>query len=217
MTGAGWEAEAEAMVAGLGALPTRIADALRRVPRHRFVPDRYRAAAYADEPLPLPFGDATISAPHMVALQLEFAELAPGLTVLEVGVGFGYLAALMAELTSPGGTVYAIDIEPGLVREARARLEATGYADRVHVRLGDGAEGWPGVAPFDRIVVSCATRELVDAWRAQLSPRGTIVAPVGTAGEQELVRFRAGSPPDALEPGPLCRFVPLRRRLPSDI
>ena len=217
MTGPGWEAEAEAMVAELGGMPARIADAMRRVPRHRFVPDRYRAAAYADEPLPLPYGDATISAPHMVALQLEFAELAPGLRVLEVGVGFGYLAALMAELVAPGGSVYGIDIEPGLVREARRRLDATGYGDRVHVRLGDGAEGWREAAPFDRIVVSCATRGLVDAWREQLSRRGTIVAPVGTAGEQELVRYRAGSPPDRLEPGPRCRFVPLRRRLPSDI
>ena len=211
----GWETEARAMVASLEPLPVPIASAMRRIPRHLFVPESYRPSAYADEPLPLPYGGATISAPHMVAIQLEYAELAIGLRVLEVGVGFGYLAALVADLVGPGGVVYGIDIEPRLVAEARRRLDTTAVGSRVHLRAGDGHDGWPEAAPFDRILVSCATREIVPTWVRQLTDDGTIVAPVGPPSSQELVRFRARG--RLLEPGPPCRFVPLRRRLPSDI
>ncbi|HZY91353.1 MAG TPA: protein-L-isoaspartate O-methyltransferase [Thermoplasmata archaeon] len=212
-----WRAEARAMVAGLPPMPEALAEAMTRVPRHLFVPERYRSSAYADEPLPLPYGDATISAPHMVALQLEFAEPRAGLRILEVGVGFGYLAALLADLTGPSGHVFGIDIESGLVREARRRLGQAGLGERVTLRAGDGVAGWPESAPFDRILVSCATPELYDAWRRQLAPHGTLVAPVGSAWSQELVRYRAGSPKDVLDRGPRCRFVPLRGRLHPDI
>ena len=205
------------MVRSLGRMPRPVAAAMERVPRHLFVPEKYRRAAYSDEPLPLPFGDSTISAPHMVAIQLEFAELTPGLRVLEVGVGFGYLAALLADLVGPEGSVYGIDIEPALVREARSRLGRSGYGGRVKLRSGDGREGWPEAAPFDRIVVSCAAPDLLPAWVDQLTPTGTVVAPVGSALGQQLVRYRAGRPRGEFDLGPMCRFVPLRRRLPSDI
>lgn len=212
-----WEGEARRMVRELGPLPDRIAAAMRRVPRHRFVPERYRAAAYADEPLPLPYGDATISAPHMVAIQLESAALAPGARVLEIGVGFGYLCALLADLVAPDGSVYGVDIEPRLVTEARRRLDATGYGARVALRAGDGCTGWPEAAPFDRILVSCATPELLPAWIDTLAVGGILVAPLGPAAGQELVRYRATPAGGHLEHGPRCRFVPLQRRLPSDI
>lgn len=212
-----WEVEAARMVDRLGPMPREVAKAMRAIPRHAFVPERYRTMAYDDEPLPLPFGDATISAPHMVALQLEFAELAPGLRVLEVGVGFGYLAALIAHLVGDSGAVFGIDIEPALVEEAGRRLDGVGLGGRVRLRGGDGRDGWPEAAPFDRILVSCATPELFDAWFAQLAPTGTLVAPLGGGWGQELVRYRNGKPRDELERGPRCRFVPLRRRLPSDI
>ncbi len=205
------------MVAELLPLPREIADAMRRVPRHLFVPERYRTMAYDDEPIPLPYGDATISAPHMVALQLEYAELEPGLRVLEVGAGFGYLASLLADLVRPNGSVHAIDVEPALVREARTRIDRAGLGARVSLRAGDGRAGWPEAAPFDRILVSCATPTLFDAWVDQLAPGGTVIAPLGGAWGQELVRYRQGTPRDRLERGPHCRFVPLRSRLPSDI
>lgn len=198
-------------------IPAPIADAMRRVPRHRFIPRDYLADAYLDEPVPLPYGDATVSAPHMVALQLEFLTLAPNLRVLEVGVGFGYLAALIAELTAPRGRVFGVDLEPGLVREARRRLDATDGGDRIRLRASDGRLGWPEVGPFDRIVVSCATPELFETWRRQLVSGGILVAPLGPASSQELVRYVNTPDGGVLERGPACRFVPLRGRLPSDI
>lgn len=212
-----WQEEARGMVAQLPGVPSRIADVMRSIPRHAFVPEMYRSIAYDDEPVPLPFGDATVSAPHMVALQLEYANLAPGLRVLEIGSGFGYLAALAAELVTPAGHVFGVDVEAPLVREATRRLSAMGYGDRVDLRTGDGREGWREAAPFDRIVVSCATPEIYPAWWEQLAPRGLVVAPVGDAWEQRLDRYRTGGPSELPEHGPRCRFVPLRPLFPSDI
>ena len=212
-----WQDEARGMVAQLPGVPTRIAEVMRSIPRHAFVPEMYRSIAYDDEPVPLPFGDATVSAPHMVALQLEYADLSPGLRVLEIGSGFGYLAALAAELVGPTSPVFGMDVEAQLVREATRRLSTLGYRDRVELRTGDGREGWPESAPFDRIIVSCATPEIYPTWREQLAPRGLVVAPVGDAWEQRLDRYRNDSPAGPVEHGPRCRFVPLRTLFPSDI
>lgn len=205
------------MVAHLSGVPPRIAEVMSSLPRHAFVPEMYRSIAYDDEPVPLPFDDATVSAPHMVALQLEYADLAPGLRVLEVGSGFGYLAALAAELVGPTGHVFGMDVEAQLVREATQRLMTMGYRDRVDLRAGDGRDGWPDAAPFDRIIVSCATPEIYRAWMEQLRPRGLVVAPVGDAWEQRLDRYRTGARVAPAEHGPRCRFVPLRALFPSDI
>ncbi len=212
-----WETEAAEMVERLGPLPPAIARAMRRIPRHAFVPEARRGSAYDDTPIELPHGNATISAPHMVALQLEMAELSPGLRILEVGAGFGYLCALLAELVGATGAVYGLDIEPALIREARRRLGQVGLGDRVQLKVEDGRAGWPERAPFDRILVSCATPEIYDTWVGQLSPQGLLVAPLGGGFGQELVRYRAGTPRGTLERGPRCLFVPLRGRLPSDI
>ncbi|HTT35173.1 MAG TPA: methyltransferase domain-containing protein [Thermoplasmata archaeon] len=212
-----WRDEARAMVAALGPVPPAIAAAMRSVPRHRFVPATERDAAYRDEPLPLEAGGATISAPHMVALQLEYAELGPGLAVLEIGSGSGYLAALMATLVVPGGRVRGVELEPSLARLATARIRALHLDATVEFRAGDGRLGWPEAAPFDRVVVSCATREVLSAWTDGLAPGGFVVAPVGDAWEQRLVRYRTGPSGPVLEEGPACRFVALRRAHPSDI
>ncbi|HKS59522.1 MAG TPA: protein-L-isoaspartate O-methyltransferase [Thermoplasmata archaeon] len=205
-----WEAEASAMVRSLGPLPPAIAAVMRRVPRHRFVPSSLRTQAYWDEPLPIGPGETTISAPHMVAIMLEWAELAAGLTVLEVGSGSGYLAALLAESIAPSGRVEAVEIDSELVRRSTEALGALGYAERVAVHEADGRAGWPPAAPYDRIVVSAASPQIEPAWREQLPPDGLLLVPLGNRIEQQFTRLvrRAGT--ETLEPGPAVRFVSLR-------
>lgn len=204
-----WVAEAAEMVRKLGPMPDRVADAMRRVPRHLFVSPRWRDAAYDDEPLPLPGGEATISAPHMVALQLEWATPAPGLRVLEVGTGLGYLAALISEVVAPGPPVHSLEVDPALVVGAVRSLAGAGYSDRVVVHQTNGQFGWPAAAPYDRILVSCATPAVLPAWRGQVVDGGTVVAPVGGPDEQLLVRWTRRGDAGAFEEGPPCRFVPL--------
>jgi protein-L-isoaspartate(D-aspartate) O-methyltransferase len=134
----------------------------------------------------------------------------PGDKVLDIGTGSGYLAALAAEMVGPNGRVVTVELDPHLAREAHQRLERLGYTTRVTVRTGDGRLGVPSEAPFDRIVVSCATARLEPAWIAQLAPNGTIVAPLGGPFEQQVVRYRAGAQKEEMERGPSCRFVALR-------
>lgn len=204
-----WPAAAARMVALLGPLPPKVADVMRRVPRHRFVAPEYASMAYEDEPLPLSEG-ATISAPHMVAYQLEWAELAPGLKVLEIGAGLGYLAALMAQLVSPSGRVDAIELDPRLAEEAGRRARELGETPLVTIHAGDGSHGLPERAPFDRIVVSCATPEIFPEWVEQLTPDGTVTAPVGDLWQQTMVRARRTAAGVRKENGPSVRFVPLQ-------
>ena len=199
------------MVDALEPIASNVSAAMRRVPRHRFVPADLRRSAYEDEPLPLSHGEATISAPHMVAIQLEWAELTSGLSVLEVGTGSGYLAALVAELIRPGGSFLGIEIDPVLAEDAGRRLAELGYQE-VEVRAGDGSLGAPDRAPFDRIIVSCAAPSILPAWKEQLSADGRVVAPVGGSFEQTWVRWRETVSGGRLEKGPACRFVPLKER-----
>jgi protein-L-isoaspartate(D-aspartate) O-methyltransferase len=213
--GADWRAEAARLVGTLGPLPEPVAEAMRRVPRHLFVPPAYRSMAYRDEPLPLGPGETTISAPHMVAFQLEWAELAPGMRALEIGSGSGYLAALVAELVRPGGHVDALEIDPALARGSAERLRALGYAE-VEVYVRNGWDGLPERAPFDRILVSAAAPELLPAWRAQLAPGGLLLAPVGDVFEQTMRRLRRAPEGDCVEDGPPCRFVSLVPRRDGD-
>jgi protein-L-isoaspartate(D-aspartate) O-methyltransferase len=204
-----WAAAASEMVDALGPLPPRIAEAMRSLPRHEFVEGTWRRDAYADHPVPLPGSEATISAPHMVAFQLEWAELSPGEKVLEVGAGSGYLACLMARLVAPGGTVDAVEFDPRLARFARENVRSHGFESQVRVHLANGVDGWPAAAPYDRIIVSCATPRIQPAWREQLSENGVILAPVGDEWEQVLVRWRNRGASGETDEGPRCRFVPL--------
>jgi protein-L-isoaspartate(D-aspartate) O-methyltransferase len=164
----------------------RVVEAVRSVPRHEFVPESRRESAYRDRPLPIGEGQ-TISAPHMVAIMADLLELDPGDDVLEIGTGCGYHAAVTAELVGDEG-VYSVEYHDSLAREARERLVDLGYGD-VSVRAGDGREGWPDHAPYDRAYLTCAAAELPEAVVEQVRPGGYVLAPVGT-GRQTLVRAR---------------------------
>jgi protein-L-isoaspartate(D-aspartate) O-methyltransferase len=180
--------------------------ALRAVPRHAFVPGGRRDAAYADRPLPIG-GGQTISAPHMVAAMCDLLDLEPGERVLEVGTGCGYHAAVTAELVGPGN-VYSVEYDPELARVARARLERLGYD--VHVRAGDGHEGWPEGAPYDAAYLTCAAGEFPAAVVEQVRPGGRLLGPLG--GQVQtlvLARKRADGTLEETEHGGV-RFVPMR-------
>lgn len=180
-----------------------VLEAMGRIPRHRFVPDRLRKEAYADKPLPLG-PDQTISQPYIVAYMLELSRCAAGDRVLEIGTGSGYQTALLAAL---GADVYSIEIDPSLVADAGNRLKDLGLI--AHLRVGDGALGWVEHAPYDVVLVGaaspCVPRELV----AQLGEGGRLLLPLG-ADRQELVLFEQGS--GGLTSRHLCgvRFVPLK-------
>ncbi len=200
----------EEMVDRLHLSDPRVEAAMRKVARDAFVPARWLSIAYDDTPVPLT-EEATVSAPHMVALLLEALDPREGDHLLEIGAGMGYLAALLAELVGPAGRVDAIEIDPGLASEATQRLAALGYDTVAHVRVGDGHEGLPEQAPFDGIVVSCATPDLALAWTSELREGGRLVAPVGSTFEQILVTYTRHGRSGRVVQGVPCRFVPLRR------
>jgi protein-L-isoaspartate(D-aspartate) O-methyltransferase len=185
----------------------RVLVAMGTVPRHRFVPEAMAPRAYGDYPLPIG-EDQTISQPYIVALMTQWAEVAPGDKVLEVGTGSGYQAAVLAELTDK---VFSIEIRPELARQAAARLKDLGYG-RVQVRSGDGYQGWPEAAPFDAILVTAAAPRVPPALTAQLKEGGRLVIPLGPAGgAQILVRYRKVQGKLVQEASLAVRFVPLVR------
>ncbi len=157
-----------------GGLDERVLQALGRVERHRFVPAGARSEAYANHPLPIGHGQ-TISQPYIVALMTDLLQLSPGDTVLEIGTGSGYQAAVLAEL---GARTWSIEIVEPLAREAAQRLEDLGY-DTVETRVGDGYFGWPEHAPFDAIIVTAAASHVPPPLIEQLRPGGRMVIPVG--------------------------------------
>ncbi len=174
----GFEAEREAMVKyqieARGIKDRRVIEAMRKVPRHLFVPPEYRDAAYEDRPLPIGEGQ-TISQPYIVALMTEALGLKGGERVLEIGTGSGYQAAILAELA---GEVYTIEIVPSLAKRAEELLRDLGY-DNVHVSQGDGSFGWPEAAPFDAIILTCAAPRVPERLLEQLKDKGRMVLPLG--------------------------------------
>lgn len=164
-----------------GVREPRVLDAMRRVPRHAFVPPELQARAYRDGPLPIGHGQAVPEA-WSVARMVEASRAGPGVRVLEIGTGSGYQAAVLA---ATGATVISVEVVPELAARARARLAALGLAVEVHT--GDGALGWAQAAPYDAVVVGAAVRTLPPALLDQLAPRGVVVAPVGDGTAQELV------------------------------
>ena len=185
----------------------RVLQAMESVPRHEFVPPASRHRAYADEPEPIG-ARQTISQPYIVAAMAEALSLEESETVLEVGAGCGYSAAVMALLALH---VYAIEIEPALVNSARGNLARTGFAERVTIIVGDGALGYPREAPFQAISVAAAAPAVPPALLEQLdSEGGRLVIPVGSVYEQELLLIRKFGKKIDTRFVTGCRFVPLR-------
>jgi protein-L-isoaspartate(D-aspartate) O-methyltransferase len=178
-------------------------NAMRAVPRHLFVPPNAVGDAYDDHPLPIG-GGQTISQPYIVAFMTEALRLSGGETVLEVGTGSGYQAAVLARIAAK---VYTIEILVELAREARERLERLGYRN-VEVRAGDGYAGWPEAAPFDGIMVTAAAPRIPAPLKAQLRDGGRLVIPVGDEYQEIVVVTRRGQAFDERRVLPV-RFVPM--------
>jgi protein-L-isoaspartate(D-aspartate) O-methyltransferase len=167
----------DVQIARRGVRDRHVLEAMRRVPREAFVEPGLEEFAYEDGPLPIAEGQ-TISQPYIVALMIESAEVKPGTSVLEVGAGSGYAAAVMSQIAD---RVYAIERHPSLGEAARERFKTLGY-DNIDLRVGDGTNGWPEAAPFDAILVAAGGPEVPQALKEQLAIGGRLVIPVG---EQE--------------------------------
>lgn len=188
-----------------GIRDARVLAAIRAVPRHLFVPEDYRASAYADTALPIGLGQ-TISQPYIVAAMTEMLSAGAGDRVLEIGTGSGYQAAVLSRLASE---VYSIELEPKLARSASARLRTLGYRN-VIVKEDDGYQGWAEKAPFDRIIVTAAPPSVPGALMDQLKRGGKLVAPVGT-GDQWLQVIEKTSDGRVKTRNALpVKFVPMR-------
>jgi protein-L-isoaspartate(D-aspartate) O-methyltransferase len=194
----------QAQLRGRGIRDERVLAAMSHVPRHQFVDEKYREQAYDDHPLPIGEGQ-TLSQPYIVALMLEALALTGSETVLEIGTGSGYEAALLGELAS---TVYSVERHASLASSAEQVLGRLGFP-HVTVVVGDGSEGLPEHAPYDAIVVSAAAPRIPQALFDQLREGGRMVVPVGPAYAQELqlVCKQDGRPLVVNLEG--CRFVPL--------
>jgi protein-L-isoaspartate(D-aspartate) O-methyltransferase len=197
----------ETQIRKRGVSSARVLEAMAAVPRHEFVPIKFRSDAYADKPLPI--GEAqTISQPYMVAAMTEALELTGSERVLEIGTGSGYQAAVLSLLVPQ---VITVESHTSLALAAQKRLSHLGYAN-VHVHNGDGSAGFPDAAPYDAILVTAGAPEIPRVFASQLRDGGRIVIPVGDRDNQELVRAR-------MENGELkshalfhCKFVPLLGR-----
>ena len=171
-------------IAARGIDDANVLDAMRRVPRERFVDASMQDYAYEDAPLPIAAGQ-TISQPFIVARMIEIAHVAPGDRVLEIGAGSGYAAAVMAQIAAH---VCTIERHGQLSDLARRRFDDLGYAN-IEVRTGDGTRGWPDAAPFDAIIAAAGGPDVPDALKQQLAIGGRLVMPVGrTLHHQQLVR-----------------------------
>jgi protein-L-isoaspartate(D-aspartate) O-methyltransferase len=190
-------------LAGRDVTDSTVLDAMRTVPRHEFVPEAFRGRAYDDQPLPIGLGQ-TISQPYIVGLMTQLLHPQPGDTVLEIGTGSGYQAAVLAELVAH---VYTIEIVEPLAERADSTLQALGYTN-VSVKPGDGYRGWPEHAPFDGIIVTAAPDHVPQALVDQLADGGHLVIPVGDAWQELLVLTRQGDEVHRRSVTPV-RFVPM--------
>lgn len=182
----------------------RVLRSMSVVPRHRFVPEKLQAMAYRDNPLPIGHGQ-TISQPYIVALMSQVLAVKPGQRILEIGTGSGYQAAVLAEM---GASVYSIEIVPELGRQAEKALDPLGYK-AIHLKIGDGYQGWPQYAPFDGIIVTCAPTRIPEPLKAQLAEGGRMVIPVGPRNRQQLVLLTKEGGKIRQEKVVDVRFVPM--------
>ncbi|HKT20354.1 MAG TPA: protein-L-isoaspartate(D-aspartate) O-methyltransferase [Stellaceae bacterium] len=195
-----------APLTGRRKLSARLLAALRKVPREAFIPEADIAHAYVNTPLPIGHGQ-TISQPFVVAIMTELLDLEPDHSVLEIGTGSGYQAAILAELARQ---VWSVEVVPDLAETARAALAKAGYGN-VEIRCGDGALGWPEHAPYDAIIVTAATPLLPPALLAQLKPGGRLIAPVGAAYQTQTLTLVEKSALSAIAQRAIMgvAFVPL--------
>ena len=163
-------------------LDPRVMEVMGKVPRHEFVPLELQPYAYLNRPLPIGF-DKTISQPFIVALMTDLLQIRKEDTVLEIGTGLGYQAAVLAELAHK---VYSIEILEVLAAQARKRLDRAGYTN-IDVKLGNGYHGWPEHAPFDKVMVTAAPDLIPPSLINQLKPGGRMMVPAGLPDSQQLI------------------------------
>ena len=184
----------------------RVLDAMLTIPREEFVTHEYRVSSYQDEPLPIGYGQS-ISQPYMIALMAELLELKGTETVLDVGGGSGYHAAVLGALAA---RVISIEIIPGLARQAEQNLSRTSLGGNITVVCGDGSQGWPDAAPYAGISVAAAAPDIPEPLLAQLGDPGRLVIPVGDRLDQELRLIVKSEGTIHERVATFCRFVPLR-------
>jgi len=160
----------------------RLLEAMRHVPRHLFVPERFQATAYEDSPVPLGF-DQTVSQPYIVAFMLDALQLTGMEKVLEIGTGSGYQAALLSFLCHE---IYSVEIIPELSARAAQLIKEWEY-DSVHLRNGDGYVGWPEAAPFDRIILAAAPNHIPEMLIEQLASGGRMILPLGDKDQRLII------------------------------
>lgn len=190
-------------IEGRGIRDKNVLAAMRKVPRHRFVPEDVKSLAYHDEPLPIGEGQ-TISQPYIVAYMTEALHLTQETRVLEVGTGSGYQAAILAEIVRE---VYTVEILESLSLKAQELLKMLGYSN-VHFKIGDGTLGWEEHAPYDGILVTAAPHSVPKALEEQLKISGQMIIPVGSEN-QELVLISRGKKKFRKKTLLPVRFVPL--------
>ncbi len=198
----------EQQIAGRGISDTNVLEAMRSVPRHKMIPEKYRRAPYGDNPVPIGYGQ-TISQPYIVAYMTDILDIESGDKVLEVGTGSGYQAAVLAEITT---NVYTIEIVPELAQWAKKKLPEAGY-DSVTVREGDGYHGWKEKAPWDAIIVTAAAEHIPPPLINQLKKNGKMCIPVGSRfGTQYLLLVTKDEKGEVTTRNLMpVRFVPLTR------
>jgi protein-L-isoaspartate(D-aspartate) O-methyltransferase len=194
----------DTQIAARGVNAGPVLEAMREVPRHLFVPEHLRSEAYADRPLAIGEGQ-TISQPYMVAIMTETLAARPTDRVLEIGTGSGYQTAILARLAHH---VVSIERHAVLAERARQTLDLVG-ATNVEIVVGDGTEGVPSRAPFDRILVTAGAPSVPDTLRRQLADGGRLIIPVGPSGFQRLVIVEREGDGYSTHEGEACVFVPL--------
>ena len=196
----------ETQIRNRGVKNERVLEALRKVPRHEFVPEKQADQAYNDYPLQIGYGQ-TISQPYIVALMTELLEIKSDGRVLEIGTGSGYQAAVLAELAAE---VYTIEIVEPLALQARETLDRLGYTN-IKIRSGDGFYGWPEAAPFDGVIVTAAPEKVPQPLLDQLKEGGRLVIPEGRYYQDLVVYEKSGGKTRRREVIPV-RFVPMTGR-----
>lgn len=184
-----------------------VLDAMRKVPRHLFMPEEYQDQAYNDYPLPIGYGQ-TISQPFIVAYMTDALKPGRKMKALEIGTGSGYQAAVLAEIVDK---VFTIEIVPELAAESAERLKKLEY-DNVTCKFGDGYQGWPEQAPFDIIIITAAAEKIPQPLISQLAENGRLIIPVGApAAVQELILITKKNGKTIEKRLTYVRFVPFKR------